>query len=189
MNASHEHEPPHEAPAKLTPRIRLACLAEDGPPDIWLDATEETGSLHEQIERALATTTRAEAPEWLIVDLENFAGYRVNPHDSLESVAAVARGIAEHGRAFASWAQIHHGNPDMLDGFTDAYCGSYESTADWAEQVLDQSGVGEVLAEALPEWLRRFVRFDLHAIAETLSAEVHIAELSGGGIAIFDARI
>ena len=188
-----EHPPEDEPlPPEDRPRIWVASLADYVAGRLhgdWFDATLDEAELQSQIHAMLATSREPVAEEWGIFDHDNFAGYSVGEYESLASVTTIAKGIAEHGPAFAAWADVHYGDLDMLTGFTDAYCGTYDSTSAWAEQVLHDSGLDKKLDDALPDWLRGHVRFDMEAIAQDMSGEVHIVELPDHQIAVFDARI
>jgi antirestriction protein len=153
------------------PRIYVASLADynDGVlHGTWIDATGGLDDIHAAVDGMLAsspTTPRAE--EYAIHDYEGFGRYRVDEYSSLDRVNRIARGIAEHGLAFSAWASTSE-QDDALDGFEDAFLGSYESATDYAEQLLDDFGLEHIIEEYVPEGLQAYVRVDAEAFGHDL---------------------
>jgi len=98
----------------------------------------------------------------------------------------VAAGITEHGEAFATFAEFVDCDADLLGGFEDAYMGEYESGAALAEELLEGSGIDEVLNQ-LPESLRGYVTVDYEAYFDDLVAngEIVTAPSPGGDLYVF----
>lgn len=103
------------------------------------------------------------AEEWGIFDHDDFFGYKVQEYNWLEDVARIARGIRDHGPAFAAWADLHDGAQDMLEQFEEAYLGEYDSPEAWAESVMDDLGIQARLEQELHGDMARYVRIDTGA--------------------------
>lgn len=188
----YEHQPTHEREQPepgLRPRIWVASLADYNNGKLhgdWLDATAGADELARGVERILASSTEPGAEEHAIFDYDEFGSFRVGEYEDLATIARVAAGIAEHGAAFAAWAELHDADPDMLAQFEDAYLGYYDTAEEWAresladlEAMLDRAGI--------PDALRPHVRVDYDGWARDAEAggEVHIEPAPGGGIYVF----
>lgn len=177
----------------LHPRVWIGCLAAYNNGTLhgdWVDAAVESDELYESVRRILASSPEPNAEEWGIFDYDEFGTYRVQEYDQLEQVARVARGIAEHGPAFAAWAELQDGDEGMLAAFEDAYCGAYDSEHAWAEEVVASTDLEAILDQHVTGWLRHHVTIDYAGIARDLelSGEVHIEPNPAGGIWVFDTR-
>lgn len=180
-----EHEPP--APG-LHPRIWVCSLADYNNGRLhgdWLDAAVPAGELHAGIQRILASSREPDAEEHAIFDHDEFGNYRVGEYEDVELVARVARGIAQHGEAFAAWAELHDADPDMLAQFEDAYLGEYDSAEDWAREALADLEA-QLDAAPIPDALRPYVRIDYAGWARDAHAcDVHLEPAPGGGVFVF----
>jgi antirestriction protein len=192
--SEHDNQRPEREPAPpgLHPRVWIGSLANYNAGRLhgdWVDAAVEEDELVDAVQRILATSKEQDAEEWGIFDYDEFGTFRVNEYDDLGMVSAVARGIAEHGAAFAAWAELHDGEASMLDQFEDAYLGEYDSIEDWARTVLDETGLEETLSKGLPASLVAYVRIDYEAWARdaVLGGDVHAEDKPGGGIWLFSA--
>ncbi|CAN5408572.1 hypothetical protein BH24ACT7_BH24ACT7_06120 [soil metagenome] len=125
--------------------------------------------------------------EYAIHDYQGFGGLHLSEYETLETVAAIARGIDEHGLAFAAWAE-HVGtlDQDRLEQFNSAYLGTYPSIEDFAEQYAEDIGLSDDL---VPGWARGYVRLDIEALARDLAIDFVVAESRGGGVHVFDPNV
>jgi antirestriction protein len=141
-----------------------------------------------------ASPTMAEtgdpAEEWGIFDHDDFVGYKVQEYEGLEDVARIARGIRDHGPAFAAWAELHDGDQDLLDQFEEAYLGEYDSPEAWAESVMDDLDIQARLEQELHGDMARYVRIDTGAWVQDawLAGDIAIVHKPGGGVWIFQSR-
>lgn len=111
-------------------------------------------------------------------------------YEQLGLVAKVARGIQEHGDAFAAWAQLHDADPDMLDAFEDSYLGEYDSPADWAREVLGDSDVEARIEQTFGEYLAPHIQVDYEGWARDawISRDVYVMHKDDdGGCWVFAA--
>src|SRR3712207_1436405 len=91
----------------------------------WIDAAREPEAIQADIDSMLAASpwtarTGEPAEEWGVFDYDNFGACRIDQHENLDWISSVAKGIAEHGPAFAAWADVMEG-PELLPGFEEAY--------------------------------------------------------------------
>jgi antirestriction protein len=160
----------------------------------WIDAARDEQELHADLAAMLASsptthTTGQPAEDWGIFDHDNFGSLRIGEQESLSWISAVARGIAEHGPAFAAYADVVE-EEAALNGFEDDYLGHYASAADYATQMVEDLGYDELLAHAVPDSLRAYVRIDTDALARDLelSGDLHVLRADDGGVWLFAAR-
>lgn len=195
--ATPDTEHHHETGPQPKPAIYVASLADyvNGRlHGVWLDAARDPGDIHADIDRMLSSSREPNAEEWAIHDYDQFGSWRVEEYDSIERVSRVARGIAEHGYAYAAWADIADGDfVDIADAdsdaFHEAFLGHYDSITAYAEQMADDLGYTHELAQ-LPEYLQQYVRFDYAALVRDLQASGDIATIDDpeGGVWIFNAN-
>jgi antirestriction protein len=178
------------------PQIWVGSLADYNNGDLhgeWLDAARDPDEIHADIQAILArgpAASRGEtAEEWGIFDYDGFGSLRIGEYESIEDVARLAAGIAEHGSAFAAWAEAI--GPDHATGedFTEAYCGHFDSAADYAEQLVDDIEGDNVLEKAVPEWLQPYIEIDFEALGNDLElgGDIFTAPAEDGGIYVYNA--
>jgi antirestriction protein len=177
----------NEALNEYEPRIYVASLADYNAGRLhgrWIAANQEPETLWEEINEMLAESMEPLAEEWAIHDYEGFGPLRLSEYESIERISTLARGIAEHGRAFAHWADyLGPGQDDDLDRFEENYRGHWSSTTEFAESFLDDIGVQ--LDSLVDEQWQPYVTFDLDAFARDLSFDFHVSE-DDEGVYVFD---
>ena len=185
--------PEHDT--SVPPSIWVGSLADYNNGDLhgrWVDAARDPDDIHRDIRAMLASgpaAARGESPEeWGIFDHEGFGALRIDQYESIDYVSRVARGITEHGPAFAAWADVMQ-DEELLDGFADAYLGHHDSLESYAENWFDEAGYDRILDHILPESIRRYVHLDAAALAHdlSLSGDVHVLPADGGGVFVFQA--
>lgn len=171
------------------PRIYVASLSDYNAGrlhGIWIDAARDADALLADIHAMLTASTEPLAEEYAIHDYEGFSPFQVGEYESIERVAAVARGIATHGEAYAVWVSSHEIETDHLDGFDDAYVGHWESVHAYAESLVEDLGID--VGEFAPEHLRPYVSFDTDAFARDLQIETDIVEGPDGTAYVFEPQ-
>lgn len=195
-----EHEPtqpePEVAgerpPAADYPRVWIGSLSDYTGGVLhgeWMDAAVSEEELQAQIAAMLTRSEEQPAEEWMIFDSDNFGSYRVGEYDDLASLTAIARGIVEHGPAFAVYAELQTGD---LEHFSDVFLGASESREAWAQTIVEDFGVEEAVDRLdLPDWLKGHIQIDLNGIAHDLviSGDVAIEDNPDGGVWVFDGRV
>ena len=189
-----EVEPSYERDPEVVPRIYVASLSDYNDGRLvgrWLDASVPVDDLAEGIQAMLAASPSSGAEEWAIQDYEGFGPLRLDEYESMETVSEVARGIATHGPAFAHWAALV-GSHDVqaLERFEDAYLGYWDSIETYADQLLDDLGLPEVLERSLPDSLQPYVTIDVEGFARDLELSGDVSASSGdGGVYIFEGHL
>jgi antirestriction protein len=184
-----------EQPPIASPRIWVGSLVDynDGLlHGAWIEAAREPEEIEAAIQPVLASspwTTRTGqlAEEWGIFDYDNFGACRLDQHENLGWVSAVAKGIAAHGLAFAAWADVVE-EPELLADFDEAYIGHYDSLHAYVEQLINDLGYDQLLDRAVPPSLRPYVKIDVAATAQDLGSDLHALPAREGGIWIFNVR-
>lgn len=180
-----------EALRDLLPRIYVASLSDYNAGILhgeWIDAAQEPEELHEAAAAMLARSpSDPRAEEFAVHDYDNFGHYQVGEYDSLEWISTVARGIGEHGLAFAAWAEQCDHDDEQLAKFDEAYLGEYGSPTDYAEQLLDDLGVDATSFG--PDWLSPYIHLDVEAFSRdlVLGGDINLVE-HPGGVWVFEGR-
>lgn len=188
-NEPNPQEPSHEAGQHPSPAIYVASLADYNNGILhgaWIDAAREPEEIQADIDAMLAKSLEPEAEEFVIFDYDHFGLCRINEHDPIDVVARVARGIKEHGNAFAAWVDVYEKDPGSWDDFSEAYLGHYNSVQDYADRLADELGYAEQL-DKVPESLQPYIRFDCEALARDmeLSGDIYTVRDPAGGVWIF----
>jgi antirestriction protein len=159
----------------------------------WIDADRDDAEIWADIQTMLAhSPTSAEtgeaAEEWGIFDHEHFGSLRIDEQETVSWVAKVARGISEHGPAFAAWAGVVE-DEALLEGFESDYLGQYDSVEAYAAQVFGGLAFEQLLERHIPEHLRPYVHLDTEALARDLQfgGRVYVLPADEGGIWLFNA--
>ena len=180
--------PEHETTPRPAPRIYVADLAAYNNSrlhGVWLDATRDVEELWADIRAMLASSPEPLAEEFAIHDHEDFTGYPLGEHESLEFVSRLAKGIAEHGQAFAAYADWNRQADPELERFGEHYEGIYPTREAWAEEVANEVCEWPRYREAIPEPLRGHVTLDLTSLALELEQYRHVVE-GDEGVYVFN---
>jgi antirestriction protein len=169
-----------------TPRIYVACLAAYNSGRLhgeWIDADQSADELHEAVARMLAASPEPGAEEWAIHDFEGFAPLRLGEYESLEHVAAIAAGLAEHGEAFTAWLSYDESR-DVTDrqSFEDAYRGEWDSLRTYAENFADDIG----LYDAAERSGSHYVTVNIDALERDLDIELYTVKSDHHTVYVFD---
>ncbi|MDQ1743872.1 MAG: hypothetical protein QOE23_2211 [Pseudonocardiales bacterium] len=187
----------HEDQGDDQPRIWAGSLADYNNGRLhgaWIDAAREPEAIQADINAMLAASpwtaqTGEPAEEWGVFDTDNFGDCRIDQHEDLDWISAVANGIAEHGPAFAAWADVME-DRDLLPDFEEAYIGEYDSLEAYAEAFIHEQGYDELLDRVVPPTLRPYVEINVAGYAQDmwLRGEVQVYHRSGGGVWIFNGQ-
>jgi len=193
----HDIERSHEAEPRDGPRIYVASLSDYNAGTLhgrWIETSDGQEAMQEQIDEMLRTSPTTarygdKAEEWAIHDFEGFGPLRLGEYEALSTIARIAAGIAEHGQAFAAWAD-HVGatEGDQLDRFEELYRGEWDSAEDYTEELLDDMGATTAL-ERLPEWLQCYVELDIAGFARDLhiGGDITVVDKPEGGVWIWSS--
>ena len=170
-----------QQPTTPEPRIYAASLADYNNGELhgsWIEAAQPPEDIHEKIHKMLGASAIAGAEEWAIHDYEGFGRFRPHEYEQIETVSRIANGIVEHGPVFAHWVE-HVGTEDVeaLERFDEHYLGSWDSLADYAEQLLEDMGID--IDAMVPDWLSPYVTVDYERLASDMVADLHVTGESG----------
>jgi len=127
----------------MTIRIYIADLAAYNNAilhGVWIDMLDNLDDIYAQIKQMLKDSPVFNSEETAIHDHEGFEGYEVSEYDSIEELHKAATFIDENPCFGAELLSISCGDIDeaqrMID---DQYCGSYQSLANYAEQLTEDT--------------------------------------------------
>ena len=185
-----DHEARYERQPTRSPRVWIGSLADYNNGTLhgdWVDAAVDDGGLIAAAQRIVESSEEPGAEEYAIFDYDDFGDFKVDQYEQLSLVAKVARGIQEHGDAFAAWAQLHDADHDMLDAFDDDYLGEYDSPEDWAREIANASNIEQRIEETFGSDLASYIRFDAARFAQDawLGGDIYVMHKDDGGCWIF----
>jgi antirestriction protein len=192
-NEPDQQHPNHEGGQQPSPAIYVASLADYNNGVLhgaWIQAARDPADIQADIDAMLAESREPGAEEFAIHDYDQFGQCRIHENDPIDLVARIARGITEHGYAFAAWAEVNEGTPERFDDFIEAYLGHYDSVQDYVEQLADDLGYTQELAKLL-ESLQPYLRFDTEALARDMefSGDIYTFRDQAGGVWIFRSDV
>lgn len=176
------------------PRIYVASLSDYNAGrlhGVWLDAAQDPAALYVGIAGMLAASKDPGAEEWAIHDHDGFGQNPLSEYEPIERVSLLARGITEHGEAFAAWWSVSDptlaGLEELGNQFEEHYQGEWDSITDYAEHLLDELGATEAL-EAVPDWLQGYISLHIEGFARDLemNGDVCTVPSGPGGVFVFD---
>jgi antirestriction protein len=178
-------------PSGLAPRIWVGSLADYANGDLhgtWLDATREPAELELAARFMLRLGHTPGAEEWAIMDYDGFAGIELGEYESFETISRIAKGIAEHGEAFAHWAAyVGSESTEQVERFEDHCRGEWDSFEAYVRDYLEETEFYRFL-EQVPEDMRGYVEVDVRQIARDWECDYHVAEGTNGRVWVFDPR-
>ena len=177
-----DHQPPKPTPpspdtfAAPDPiRIYVACLAAYNNGHLhgaWIEVTDEA-AIWQAVQDMLFSSPIEGAEEWAIHDYEGFEGAEVGEYFSFENVVELSDFIRERGALGAQVLNYYGGNIEDAKSRFDEYAGEYDSLADYAEELTEQSG------ETIPERLVPYINYKAMAHDYEQSGDFLTFEVSG----------
>lgn len=176
----------------MRPQIWVASLSDYNAGHLhgaWIDADQEPNDIWEGINEVLRTSKETWAEEWAIFDYEGFGPLRLSEYETVERVSRLGLGIAEHGEAFAAFANyLGTSDIELLDQFEDCFLGRWESAIAYVGDFLEDTGIERMLDEAVPESLRPYIQVDAEALARDMEFNgelLAIDDSDGGDVYLF----
>jgi antirestriction protein len=173
----------------IAPRIYVASLADYNAGRMlgrWIDAAQEPEAIHADIMAMLASSAEPIAEEWAIHADQGFGAWSPREYESIETVSAVARRIAEHGEIFGGVLDHCGDLAEAVRYMEDGYRGEWKSLQEYVENFLDDVYGHEL--EKLPDILRYHIDYAGIAHDFELSGDVFNIEL-GGTVHVFETNI
>lgn len=179
-----------EREQQAQPRIYVASLADYTAGRLhgaWIDADQDAEDIWAEARTMLDSSPEPNAEEIAIHDHDGFGPVQLSEYETIEDVSRIARGIAEHGPAFAAYAAtIERSDWNELDSFEDAYLGEWSSVEQYAEELLDDLGID--IDSIGPDMLQPYIRVDIEAFARDIGSELSVVEGPDGQVYLFDGR-
>jgi antirestriction protein len=127
-----EQEQAHsEQEPRISPKIWISSLSDYNNGHLhgaWVDADQDPDGIWEGINEVLRTSKVPGAEEWAVFDYEGFGPLELSEYETVERISRLGLGIAEHGEAFAVFANyLGSGEDQLLDQFEDCFIGQWES--------------------------------------------------------------
>lgn len=167
------------------PRIYVACLAAYNNGYLhgaWIDAGQDADQIREEIAAMLARSPVEDAEEYAIHDYEGFEGVSISEYAGIDSVALMAKFIAEHGALGAGLLEQFGGDMDQAEStLEDCYHGQFASLADYMEELTTES-------VTIPEALRYYVDWDAMARDAEMGGDLFTIETAHGEVHVFSSR-
>lgn len=171
------HTSPTNPPS--SPRIYVASLSDYNASRLfgcWIDATD-ANVMREKIAEMLAMSPETGAEEYAIHDHDGFGGLEISEFEDLDTVAAAAQLIEEHGELAAKVIESLGGLRYIeaaRTALTENRAGTNDTLQDWAAEYLEETGV----LASVPEDLRQY--FDYFAYAQDLELSGDISSIRFG---------
>ena len=189
-----ENHPEVHVPGErqVRPQIWVGSLADYNAGRLhgeWIDGNQDVEALEAATSAMLARSREPNAEEFAIFDYDDFGGLQLSEYEDLATISRIARGLAEHGEAFAAWVRLCDDTSDgHLDRFNEAYRGRFASVEAFVVELLDDFGLTAELANATPEVLQGYVQIDTAALARDLPSvlRLHVVASGSGGVWIFE---
>lgn len=142
--------------AKPEPKIYVACLAAYNDGRLhgeWIDADQEAWAIYDDVKKMLAASPVAGSEEWAIHDYDGFEGIRIEEYDGFEHVTKLAAFVIEYGKLGAEVFSHYGSLDDARTALSDQYAGQYESLADFAQEITEET-------TEIPQPLRFYVDYE-----------------------------
>ncbi|MEW7986976.1 MAG: antirestriction protein ArdA [Candidatus Thiodiazotropha endolucinida] len=146
---------------------------------VWIDASEDIETLQEQVSAMLAASPESAAEEFAVHDYEGFGGLSISEYEGLESINQKALFIEEFGELGAAVLDYLDDDPDEArKAMEECYSGEYESLADYARQLTEETG-------EIPEHLAFYIDYERMGRDMELSGDIYTIETAYDEIHVF----
>lgn len=153
-------------------RIYVACLAAYNAGYLhgaWIDATLPIEEIQTQVTAMLKASPMPDAEEYAIHDYEGFDGYALGEYEGINSAHEIAEFIEEYSE-FGGALLNHLGDlDDARRAAEESYCGCYESLADYAQSLTEET-------TEIPESLRYYIDYERMGRDMEISGDVFTVE-------------
>lgn len=130
-------------------------------PGQWIDADQPIDELATAVTSVARTWPAADPGAWRVQATADFAGLDMSGFTDLPLIAQLARGVVEHGVAYAVWVEIiGTSDLDQLERFDDFYVGSYDSPEAWARAAGEDLEWDTHLDQVVDPMLRPYLKID-----------------------------
>ena len=154
----------------------------------WVDPAQLPADLFADIRKIVDRTPDRAQASWGVHDLRGFGSWQPSEQDALPAYVLVARGIREHGLAFAALAKLVGADSPAVDParFRLSFVGEYASVPDFVRQFAAETGLHDYF-NRLPVAVRPFFKIDYAAIWHEARKELDVVQHERG-FWVFDPR-
>lgn len=152
----------------LKPRIYVACLAAYNNGYLhgaWIDASDDLDAIQAQVAKMLASSPIPDAEEYAIHDYEDFGDFSLSEYAGIERAHDIALFLADTGKLGAMLLAHFCGDLDDAQNALEEYAGCYESIADFAQALTEETTV-------IPEPLRVYIDYEAMARDMELNGDI-----------------
>lgn len=149
--------------------IYVACLAAYNAGILhgrWIEVTD-ADDMQEEIAAMLRESPCPGAEEWAVHDYDGLPS-SFGEYPDLNLLVDYADAAEEYGEPFRVWWDYRRRDVVDVDAFFEQYAGTFESEAEWAEQLVADTG----LLENVPDTVARYFDFDAYARDARLSGDI-----------------
>jgi len=195
-----------QQPETKSPAATAEIVAEQlrQPPEIWIGTADDYNAerqfggwvaagqlpedLNADIRRVVDRTPPDLSADWAVHELRGFGLWEPGGNDDLEAINKVARGILQHGLAYAGLVAAVGADSIAAEParFHSSYVGEWPSTTAFATDFVHESGWMARL-QRLPESMQPFIMVDLERLIEVAQRDLTVVEHLDG-IWVFDPR-
>lgn len=144
----------------------------------WIDATLELDDIQDQVKAMLGASPEEGAEEYAIHDYEGFGSYHLSEYQGLDATQALACFIEEHGELGGELLAYYSALEDAQKAIEESYCGCYESIADYAQELTEQTG-------DIPKHLEMYIDYERMGRDMELGGDIFTIELGYKQVHIF----
>lgn len=148
---------------------------------VWIDATEDLDTVQEQIHEMLASSPVDDSEEYALHDYEGFGALRLSEYTGIKELCALAEFIEENPEIGAELLSHFDGNVDEAQDALDNYAGSYDSLADFAQEITAET-------TEIPKHLEFYIDYERMARDMEMSGDVYTVTGDGGQVHVFWGR-
>jgi antirestriction protein len=166
------------------PRIYVACLAAYNNGRLhgtWIEASTPEAVMAD-VSAMLATSPEPDAEEWAIHDYEGFEGAHLSEYASFATVCDLAAFITDHGSLGARLYRAFGDDLEQARAAFDDYAGEYRSAADFAEDLIRDSGTD------IPASLEYYIDWTALARDMALNGEIMVFQTGFDSVHVFWSR-
>ncbi len=166
-------------------RIYVACLAAYNNGILhgsWIDANQDAWAIWGDVSAMLRASPVEDAEEWAIHDYEGFEGAPISEWTSFETIAALADFIGEHETLGGKLLEHYGGDLEDAKAALEEYAGEFESLADYARDLTEQTGT------EIPAHLARYIDYAAMAHDMEMGGDVFTIETGFNQVHVFWAR-
>ena len=146
---------------------------------VWIDATGDIEDIQKAVNAMLAASPEGFAEEYAIHDYEGFGSVSISEYEGLESANEKAFFIEEHSELGAEVLSHWCGNiEDAQKALENSYNGEYESVADYAQQLTEDTS-------EIPKHLEFYIDYEKMGRDMEMSGDIYTIETAHDEVHVF----